>query len=188
MQELICNCGKPLLFKEFLQCIIYYCDSCNYYKYSPIQCDHKHTHPVKIILSNKAIQIRLFCDDCKILLPKALKQSDYDLSKLESRLMSDYYDYTLKENQKVSEFLKLLKTDNYHNSFIEDYIQYINSPEWREKRLLALERDNYICQICGVPAKEVHHLTYEHFKNEYIFELVSLCLNCHKTKYKSIFK
>ena len=64
--------------------------------------------------------------------------------------------------------------------FIEKYRPYLKSKEWKDKRLLVLKRDNYVCQSClKSKATEVHHLTYKHVFNEPLFELVSICNPCH---------
>lgn len=62
------------------------------------------------------------------------------------------------------------------------YAEYLRSPEWQSKRAKVLQRDNYCCQGCGGErlATEVHHLTYAHVGNELLFELVSLCGQCHE--------
>lgn len=66
-------------------------------------------------------------------------------------------------------------------AFFRSYDQYLASPEWLEKRGLVLRRANSQCEGCGVqPAEEVHHLTYEHVGNEFLFELVALCHCCHE--------
>ena len=60
------------------------------------------------------------------------------------------------------------------------YDSYISSPEWARIRNSVLERDQFFCQGCGHHgANEVHHLTYEHMGQEFLFELVSVCSNCH---------
>lgn len=67
------------------------------------------------------------------------------------------------------------------NKEYENYKDYLRSPEWRRKRKLVLKRDLYICQACLVnSATEVHHITYEHVFNEFLFELVSVCRHCHE--------
>jgi hypothetical protein len=44
----------------------------------------------------------------------------------------------------------------------ELYEQYINSPEWAEKRKLRLEKDNYECQTCENIVRKISttYLTY----------------------------
>lgn len=63
----------------------------------------------------------------------------------------------------------------------EWYNGYLKSPQWAAKRADVLSRDNYMCHGCGHrEATQVHHLTYEHAGNEFLFELVSVCRTCHE--------
>lgn len=60
------------------------------------------------------------------------------------------------------------------------YANYLLSPEWREKRRMVLERDKWTCCGCGkAKATQVHHLTYRDIFNEFLFQLVSICDECH---------
>lgn len=62
-----------------------------------------------------------------------------------------------------------------------EYAEYLKGPKWADKRRRVLGRCNGICEGCGdAPAVEVHHLTYEHAQDEFLFELVGLCKACHK--------
>ena len=60
-----------------------------------------------------------------------------------------------------------------------EYERYISSGSWRRKADKRLEMDNHTCCVCGCPATEVHHLTYDNFRNEQMEDLVSLCHRCH---------
>jgi hypothetical protein len=61
-----------------------------------------------------------------------------------------------------------------------DYRAYLTTPEWWEKRELVMKRAGRVCEGCLVNrATEVHHTTYDHIKNELLFELVALCDECH---------
>jgi hypothetical protein len=60
-----------------------------------------------------------------------------------------------------------------------EYRRYINSPEWRRRADARMSLDNGICQVCGKPATEVHHLTYRNIHKELPEDLVSLCNTCH---------
>ena len=61
------------------------------------------------------------------------------------------------------------------------YHSYMTSPEWYDRRRRVLLRDNHRCQSClELPATQVHHLTYRHLGNEPLFELVSVCNDCHE--------
>jgi 5-methylcytosine-specific restriction endonuclease McrA len=63
----------------------------------------------------------------------------------------------------------------------ERYDDYLQSPEWAEKRRRVLERANHICEGCAAaPAVQVHHLTYQHVGDELLWELRAVCLSCHE--------
>jgi 5-methylcytosine-specific restriction endonuclease McrA len=65
------------------------------------------------------------------------------------------------------------------------YNAYLQSPQWRAKRLKVLERDNYWCKACNeAEAVQVHHKTYEHVFDEPLFDLESVCLECHEKLHK----
>jgi len=55
--------------------------------------------------------------------------------------------------------------------------------EWLSVRKRVLERDNYVCQVCGNEIKEckkVHHIIpYRVIKKHNIKYLASVCKNCH---------
>lgn len=60
------------------------------------------------------------------------------------------------------------------------YKVYLRSDKWREKRERVLVRDNYQCQACrAAPATQVHHKTYKHVFDELLWELESICNDCH---------
>lgn len=65
-------------------------------------------------------------------------------------------------------------------TFDADYAKYLRSGAWAKKRRLVLERCGGLCEGCGSDnATEVHHLTYEHVQNEFLWELVGVCKDCH---------
>jgi len=65
----------------------------------------------------------------------------------------------------------------------QDYLEYINSPEWREKAEAAKKRAGYRCQVCNRPRSEVqldaHHRTYERLGHEDDGDITVLCRRCH---------
>ncbi|MEQ9290080.1 MAG: hypothetical protein RIG77_24330 [Cyclobacteriaceae bacterium] len=64
--------------------------------------------------------------------------------------------------------------------FFNEYSNYLESEEWKEKRKLVLKRDNHLCQSCLTnKATQVHHKNYKYLYNEPLFELVSVCKPCH---------
>ena len=68
----------------------------------------------------------------------------------------------------------------FNEKFWSGYTVYLRSPEWAERRSLVLKRARGVCEACGKnqPA-EVHHLTYDHVGQEFLFELVAVCHECH---------
>jgi replicative DNA helicase len=83
------------------------------------------------------------------------------------------------ENQPTPERLAELR--------IMPYEEYLQTPEWQEKREQALERANHRCQLCNSPESlNVHHRTYEKGRgNEDIADLTVLC-NEHHSQFHSI--
>lgn len=70
--------------------------------------------------------------------------------------------------------------DNFY--IRENKQSYLRSPEWNTLRKAVLNRDNYTCQGCGdsgIPL-EVHHTTYRDFRQEKLYQLVSVCRDCHQ--------
>jgi 5-methylcytosine-specific restriction endonuclease McrA len=64
--------------------------------------------------------------------------------------------------------------------FSARYDAYMTSPEWEAKRRRVLGRVGYLCEGCGARrAVHVHHLTYAHFGDEFLWELVAVCEGCH---------
>lgn len=61
------------------------------------------------------------------------------------------------------------------------YLDYLDTPQWAARRDLVLKRSRGVCEGCGTRrATQVHHLTYQHLGNEFLFELVALCRPCHE--------
>lgn len=61
------------------------------------------------------------------------------------------------------------------------YNEYLCSPAWKGKRDAVMRRDRNLCQGCLTnKATEVHHTTYAHKYDEFLFELVAVCSPCHR--------
>lgn len=63
-----------------------------------------------------------------------------------------------------------------------EYREYLESPEWKRLRELAIERADGRCQLCNVtpPTFHVHHRTYERLGHERVEDLTALCPRCHR--------
>lgn len=71
------------------------------------------------------------------------------------------------------------------------YTELLLRPEWKERRIGILERDQYTCQFCGSQERatlQVHHRQYHYiarldsFKAPWEYPdqcLITICKNCH---------
>ena len=66
------------------------------------------------------------------------------------------------------------------SGYSKEYVNYLNSPVWRERRISAIERSGNKCSVCGEEDYlEVHHKTYERLGFENPNDLVVLCKAHH---------
>lgn len=71
------------------------------------------------------------------------------------------------------------RSDN-REGWLAWYDEYLKSPAWASKRTAVLRRDQHICQGCRERrATQVHHISYRNVGNELLFQLTSLCQQCH---------
>ena len=69
----------------------------------------------------------------------------------------------------------------------EEAPTYYTSELWSERRRLVLERDGGVCQGClKAKATDVHHSTYSNWGSEFMFDLISLCRECHERLSKTL--
>lgn len=77
-----------------------------------------------------------------------------------------------KEYDEVRKRFREMRVDNYG--------EYLASETWAKKRAKVMKRAGGICEGClERAATEVHHLSYDHIGNEFLFELVAVCEYCH---------
>jgi 5-methylcytosine-specific restriction endonuclease McrA len=66
------------------------------------------------------------------------------------------------------------------NRLSPTYLAYMISEAWHARRLLALYKAGYRCQICGSREHlQVHHNNYERLGHELDSDLIVLCQDCH---------
>lgn len=77
------------------------------------------------------------------------------------------------ERRAYQERLRELKTMPYRD--------YLQTPEWRERRAARLKAARYACQVCNARniLLNVHHRTYVRRGEEYARDLIVLCEGCH---------
>lgn len=64
----------------------------------------------------------------------------------------------------------------------EDYGEHLESPRWEAIRRKVLDRARGVCEGCGERKERfhVHHKTYQRTGYEMLFDLVALCIDCHR--------
>ncbi len=68
-----------------------------------------------------------------------------------------------------------------------EHREYLKTPKWLAKRSAVIKRSGHHCEGCGVYLGEkghVHHLTYDHWQDEFLFELLYICQSCHEKIHK----
>ena len=63
-----------------------------------------------------------------------------------------------------------------------EYLDYIASNEWRQRKLKIIKQRGYRCEACGGAdgPLELHHMTYDRLGHECDDDLKLLCVPCHQ--------
>ncbi len=61
-----------------------------------------------------------------------------------------------------------------------EYIEYLQSAEWGEKRKILMGQADWTCSKCGGKATQLHHINYENIGDEELdTDVIPLCKDCH---------
>lgn len=138
------------------------------------ECNHVF-ELAKFKMTNGNYQLRSQCKNCYLFDGGAVSQKGHDMTKIIEA--KDYWELKTEEYEMLKERLSKAKQKKRQ----ELLRKYYKSEAWKEKRILVLRRDDYTCQSCLIQeATEVHHKSYRFLFNEPLFDLVSVCHNCHK--------
>ena len=68
------------------------------------------------------------------------------------------------------------------------YRAYLQTPEWKEKRRIAIDAAEHRCNRCDYRGSSLHahHLTYERLGNEHPDDLEVLCRMCHAREHEQV--
>ena len=148
---------------------------------SKLECDH----PLKRVryreASNGTKMFKLQCSRCGEMFGGWIPHKDVEdkdgVEPIDDWLVINYRKTIADlESELNDRKFKLQQVD-----VLEEYREYLQSPEWRIKRTLVLDRCMNVCEGCGLKtATQVHHLTYRNIGNEFLFELKGLCVDCHR--------
>lgn len=107
---------------------------------------------------------------------QALALGGADASTFDDGLRDRYWEEARRQRDSLYE--------DEHGKRQAEYQAYLRSPTWRRKRERRLAMDRWQCQArlggCTGTATEIHHLTYAHKFDEPLFDLVSVCGECHE--------
>ncbi|MGV3729145.1 MAG: HNH endonuclease [Sphingopyxis sp.] len=148
------------------------------------ECKHPELEPMKVMIADGRIQIMKACVNCGERVGTAMSQKDRawvdSLMSLPEELVEGYRSRRARERHDI--LLSLARKQfAARGRFTKAYRDYLGSAEWQDRRNKVLRRCNGICEGCGEQrATEVHHLSYRHFMEEFLFELVGLCHDCHE--------
>lgn len=149
-------------------------------------CKHAQTEMRFRVLSNGARSVQYQCLRCGQAASNAIKQATLTVEQLatlpawDKRLPELYAEDQAArragERQKSDAEFEIERAERKRK-----YYEYLQSESWQRKRLIVLERDEYLCQGCRqARATQVHHLTYAHLFDELLFELTSVCDPCRR--------
>jgi 5-methylcytosine-specific restriction endonuclease McrA len=150
-----------------------------------VDCEHRRTEPRLRRLSNGTEAVWAQCLDCGAGV-RALPKRDYgpaDLSRMatyDADLERAMWQQRIQEKRDATQKAR----EAERSEWFQHYDQYLNSPIWDHKRRQVLERDRWTCTAqlngCRTRANQVHHLSYRHQGNEPLFDLTSVCAQCHE--------
>lgn len=153
------------------------------------ECNHTETAPMIVRIADGREQVYRCCVQCGERVGTALSQKDKDwVANLDELPASLVESYSSRRNVEKRAILLRVAREQFaeRGRFTLAYRQYIASPEWKARREKVLDRCNGICEGCREsPATEVHHLSYRHFMDEFLFELAGLCHDCHERWHQS---
>lgn len=147
------------------------------------ECPHGSTTAYRVRIANGALQVRNCCVECGERVGTALSQKERPwVESLPWQPEEHAASYKSRRDAERRTMLLDLARRQYaeRGRFTKSYSEYMDSEAWRVKRALVLKRCGGVCEGCGAAkATEAHHVSYVHLFNEFLFELLGLCHDCH---------
>lgn len=145
--------------------------------YSSCECGHQDTKIARVVLSNQSESVWEICQHCFGTI-RVLKKSD--VAEVFDRLpMIPHRDLRAARDQ-WSENKYRQERQREREEWFKWYDEYLNTEKWKMLRKKVIMRSGGLCEGCRErPVESVHHLTYAHVGQEFCFELVALCQDCH---------
>jgi hypothetical protein len=146
----------------------------------PQLCAHSSTEARRWTNKNGALVIQAQCLSCGVRVGNQIKATNREAFPEADPSLHE----ALRTKDKTAIEAVLIQhidlTSQRKDERSKAYETYMASDAWKAKREKVLRRCKGICEGCeDAPAAQVHHLTYEHFGDELLFELVGVCRQCH---------
>lgn len=176
-----CGYNGDLIEENYSDMILVICPECYNFEYKT--CIHERSSYVKYLIGG-SFRVQNVCQVCHKLHGTFIKQSGLDLENIKTIDKEKYNFWYTEQNEKFNKrysWLLNIKKEKEQKEWFDKHNQYLKSNEWLEKREMVLRRDNYLCQSClKSKATQVHHLNYNHWGKEPLFDLISVCDECHE--------
>jgi len=151
-------------------------------RYYARECSHPSTELRSTRVSGGVIHFRNQCQSCGELVGQAVGKSvpAGNVPPKDEELVRRFQEARKKEYETIIQ--RHVEAQKVQGSeWWSRYNTYLETPEWRAKRTKVLKRTGGLCEGCSErAATQVHHLTYAHVFEEFLFELVALCNECHE--------
>jgi 5-methylcytosine-specific restriction endonuclease McrA len=161
----------------------------DYAEWSRHECKHERQELRRGTNNGGAPVIRMQCIDCGLRIGQAVKRPsnadelpEFDDAKHDAYNAARKAALSTVDQKKYVEIqLRRWKGKEDGDSYYtQAHNAYLDSPAWKDRRRLVMERAQGLCEGCRqASATEVHHLSYSHWGQELLFELVALCGDCH---------
>lgn len=136
-------------------------------------CDSTRSELRKRTLKNGSVQYVFQCLHCGAALTQPIRKTEIrspeKLPAFDESLIEGYYE--LQQRERLDQ----------RADWFRQHSAYLRTPAWKARRAAVLRRAQGVCEGCGqADATQVHHLTYDHWQNEFLWELVAICDGCHE--------
>jgi 5-methylcytosine-specific restriction endonuclease McrA len=145
-----------------------------------MDCQHVAAEIRRFTCANGAIQFVRQCLSCGVKRSNAIKTAPVDAEIGELALVRPFDESLNAAYWARRQAERDARRARESVEWGEWYQRYLQSQAWSERRRKVLERAAGLCEGCrDAVADEVHHLSYRHAGDEFLYELVALCRACH---------
>jgi len=146
-------------------------------------CTHPGQFTGKTINAIGAVVFKRYCKTCGIATTQSLAHrtiANTDIQPIDPVKREQLIDRYARQRRHDYDAMANRCADRSQPQRRSSYAEYLASPQWKALRAHVMDRCGGLCEGCRENAAEdVHHLTYQHIRREFAFELVGLCRECH---------